>query len=308
MKKFFSQLCSWRGFFWLANLICMAFSAQNAGFFLGLYEPLGLAVAFVIDLAIIVFMQAMLSAKARGESSRAYWIVGAIVLCALLSTVGNIVHNLQVQDVTKISHLAPWFQMSLPFISSSTPMLLVIFALVADLVTKSNPLDSTNLEEYKAHEEKRLLLLEIQIANRQKQVAMKQQLHAIIQMEKQIKRTKKVPEIEHPKQVSEVPQIEALEAHKNDTENATEIDTPDDEESAQEEQDCSDEPLESNANNITLLRTEKRTTLRTDTRSEKALKAIRIIKRNPEITAAELAKKAQISPSYARQLLAKQMA
>jgi ribosomal protein S25 len=61
------------------------------------------------------------------------------------------------------------------------------------------------------------------------------------------------------------------------------------------------------ATNITLLRTQKRSSQRSKTRttteSEKASKAMRCIRRNATINATELAQKAGISVSYARRLL-----
>lgn len=184
-------LFTWKMFFWMANIVCMVFSAQNAGFFFGLYEPIGVAVALVLDLAIIVFMQAMLAAKARGEQKRATQILWFIFLCAFLSTIGNLVHNLQVQDVHKIDHLTPWFQATLPFVASIVPMLLVVFALVADLVTKSNPLDETNVDAYREQETKRLALVEVQIQTRKREAELQKAALAVFEMERENKQRRK---------------------------------------------------------------------------------------------------------------------
>jgi hypothetical protein len=70
------------------------------------------------------------------------------------------------------------------------------------------------------------------------------------------------------------------------------------------------ETLTQERNNITLMSdcrsAQPRTKTNTVNRSEKARKAASIIKRNPHISAPDLAKKAQISTSYARKLLVNQ--
>ncbi len=59
-------------------------------------------------------------------------------------------------------------------------------------------------------------------------------------------------------------------------------------------------------NNITLMSDRRSAPRSAQTRSEKARKAASIIRRNPQISAPDLAKKAQISTSYARKLLVNQ--
>lgn len=163
-KSFFS----WRFFFWVVNIICMVFSAQNAGYFFGLYEPIGIALAFVLDLMIITFTQAMLSARAQGDEKRARQVLGFIFLCAFLSTIGNLVHNLQTQNTitTHVDHV--WFRDVLPYIGSCIPLLLVLLALVADLVTKAN-MENIDVAEYEKQEKKRAELLEKRNQYRERQ-------------------------------------------------------------------------------------------------------------------------------------------
>ncbi len=117
---------------------------------------------------------------------------------------------------------------------------------------------------------------------------------------------------------SQLQEVAALFLTQSATQNASESDTEDDTENTLEHENGSDTNATECAtaddteqcNNITQLSAARRTTTRTKsntvTRSEKARKAASIIKRNPQISAPDLAKKAQISASYARQLLAKQ--
>ncbi len=95
-------------------------------------------------------------------------------------------------------------------------------------------------------------------------------------------------------------QLEEQRAYKNDTPDETETAL----ESTLEEPCC---VPGNETRNITLLRTERRTKTetrrRTRTPADKASQAARYIKKNPEMTASELAKKAGISETYARTLL-----
>lgn len=177
---------NWKFFFWLVNVICMVFSAQNAGYFFGLYEPIGIALAFVLDLMIITFTQAMLAAKTQGDDKRSKQILGFIFLCAFLSTVGNLVHNLQVQSTItdKINHV--WFYAYLPYVGSCVPLLLVLLALVADLVTKAN-LDHLDVEEYEEQEKKRVSLLEKRNEYMQKQIDAEHAFHQLLEAQKRNK-------------------------------------------------------------------------------------------------------------------------
>ena len=104
-------------------------------------------------------------------------------------------------------------------------------------------------------------------------------------------------------------QIGTLSAHKNNTETDTPDDTEDDTVS-DTETDTQEETLE-HTNNITLLSSRRHkndtrgdTKTRTTNSSDKASKAKRYIRKNPQITPAALAQKAEISVTYARRLLA----
>lgn len=173
------SLFTWRFFFWVVNIICMVFSAQNAGYFFGLYEPIGIALAFVLDLMIITFTQAMLSARAQGDEKRARQVLSFIFLCAFLSTIGNLVHNLQTQDTITLQVNHVWFQPFLPYISSCVPLFLVLLALVADLVTKAN-LDNIDVSVYEEQEKKRSELLEKRNQYRERQNQAESQFLALL--------------------------------------------------------------------------------------------------------------------------------
>lgn len=175
-----SHVFNWTCFFWVVNLVCMAFSAQNAGYIFGLYESTGIFLGVALDLLIIAFTQAMLAAKARGERSRAKKILAFIVFCCLLSTAGNLAHNLHTTITDQTSGV--WFQQAIPYLVSTMPLFLIALAWVADL--KVNPIASMDIEEYKANEKKHLDFLEIQIDNREVQAKIEQRMITLEALEK----------------------------------------------------------------------------------------------------------------------------
>lgn len=187
IKWLFKKTLTMQAFFWLVNIICMAFSAQNAGYFFGLYEPIGLAVAFVLDLMIIAFTSAMLSARAQGDEKRARLILCFIFLCAFLSTVGNLVHNLQTQQLVndKVNHV--WFQQVLPYVASCIPLFLVLLAFVADLVTKVN-LEKVDVAEFEAMERKRAEIMEKRNEYMGRQLKAEERFRALLLQKKANKR------------------------------------------------------------------------------------------------------------------------
>lgn len=373
---------NWKFFFWLVNIICMVFSAQNAGYFFGLYEPIGIALAFVLDLMIITFTQAMLSAKTQGDDKRAKLILSFIFLCAFLSTVGNLVHNLQTQGdiANKVDHV--WFHPLLPYIGSSIPLFLVLLALIADLVTKAN-LDKLDVAEYEEQENKRVSLLEKRNEYMQKQIDAEHAFHQLLETQRRNKgvfrgafRWPWEPRIDLDAVADAVkemyaPQVQALteqnkklqgetsqfvsvienlqrqieelqvsqntlfETQLHDAMSFAEEETPernypDIGEETEEEtfyidgEDLDESERDTDPNqaavtkdetpgtdNITFLHStvKPRRETRAKTRSGRktsAQKAAAIIKNNPDITPAELSKKAKITVQYARRLLSQQ--
>lgn len=178
---------NWTCFYWVVNLVCMAFSAQNAGYIFGLYENTGILVGIALDMLIIAFTQAMLAAKARGERSRAAKILLFIVFCCLLSTAGNLAHNLHT-DIAGQTH-GVWFSDLIPYLVSTMPLFLIALAWVADL--KVNPIESMDINQYKANEEKHLDFLEIQIDNREEQAKLDQRMIVVESLERRNKQLRK---------------------------------------------------------------------------------------------------------------------
>ncbi|MBO0794071.1 MAG: hypothetical protein J2P36_24410, partial [Ktedonobacteraceae bacterium] len=179
---------SMRGLFWLVNGVCMLFSAQNAGYLFGIYEPLtGWAVGLVLDLLIIVFTQSMLHALARGEKGRAAQILGFIFACTLISFLGNLAHNLHVS--TSDAFTGVWLVTLLPYAASVMPFFLVALAWVSDL--KGNPLETMDVQEYAALEQKQADFLRIQVEQREQRAALQTRLIAVEQMELRNKRLRK---------------------------------------------------------------------------------------------------------------------
>jgi hypothetical protein len=174
----FKALFSFNGFFWIVNLSCMAYSAQNAGYVFGLYEYSGFAIGLALDGLIIVFTQTALAAKARGEMRRAALILLFIVGCCLLSTIGNLAHNLHTDISSQTSGV--WFQQVIPYITSLMPLLLIALAWVADL--KIDPLEKEDPEVYKSNEKKRLQFQSIQIESSERREALQTRAIAVEQL------------------------------------------------------------------------------------------------------------------------------
>lgn len=191
LKPAMKWLFSFNGVFWIANIACMAYSAQNAGYIFGLYEWSGYAVGIIIDLLIIVFTQVMMTAKARGERDRAGKILLFIVFCCGLSLIGNIAHNLHVtQTIASKDQLnGVWFEMLIPYVAAVMPLFLIALAWVKDL--KVDPLETDDPEKYKEAEQKRIQYLQTQVASRQQRTALEAQLIAVEKVEKQNKQLRK---------------------------------------------------------------------------------------------------------------------
>lgn len=166
---------TWTGFFWIVNLSCMAYSAQNAGYIFGLYESTGVIVGVCIDGLIIAFTQTMLAAKARGEYRRAAQILMFIVFCCLLSTVGNLAHNLHTDVGTQTDKV--WFASIIPYVVSTMPLFLIALAWVADL--KVNPLEREDPKVYKANEDKQIEFQQIQIESNEKRAELQTRVIAV---------------------------------------------------------------------------------------------------------------------------------
>lgn len=178
---------NWTCFYWVVNLVCMAFSAQNAGYIFGLYEGTGILVGVALDMLIIAFTQAMLAAKARGERSRAAKILLFIVFCCLLSTAGNLAHNLHTNIDAQTNGV--WFSDVIPYLVSTMPLFLIALAWVADL--KVNPIESMDINQYKANEKKHLDFLEIQLNNREEQAKLDQKMIVVESLERRNKLLRK---------------------------------------------------------------------------------------------------------------------
>ena len=175
IKAAFKALFTFSGFFWIVNLSCMAYSAQNAGYIFGLYEASGFIIGLALDGLIIVFTQTALAAKARGETTRAALILLFIVGCCLLSTIGNLAHNLHTNIDAQTSGV--WFQEIIPYVTSLMPLLLIAMAWVADL--KINPLEKEDPKLYETNQQKQIDFQQIQIESNEKRAGLETRAIAV---------------------------------------------------------------------------------------------------------------------------------
>ncbi|MBO0791824.1 MAG: hypothetical protein J2P36_12875, partial [Ktedonobacteraceae bacterium] len=86
-----------------------------------------------------------------------------------------------------------WFAILLPYTASVMPFFLVALAWVSDL--KGNPLETMDVREYEALEQKQADFLRVQVEQREQRAALQTRLIAVEQMERQNKqlRKKKLP-------------------------------------------------------------------------------------------------------------------
>lgn len=125
---------NFRILYWAINLIVMAYSAQNGGHLFGKYESVGIILPLIFDALIIVFTQALLAAKARGDGWRVFQILMFILLCTGINLVANVYASLEsnIQFAPTI-----WIAPILPYVVSCMPIFLFCLALIADYVGMS---------------------------------------------------------------------------------------------------------------------------------------------------------------------------
>lgn len=167
-KKLFTR----SGFFWTVNIIFMAVSVIHAGVFFGITgnghdipgvaQYLGFAVSFFLDLVTIILMQALLEAKYRSDELRARQFLLFITICCATSTFANLAISLNDFDATILLPNAPqWIQIMAPYVLASFPLFVILMSIAAEMIVNVRPLDSLNEEEYEADEKKRVKLMQI---------------------------------------------------------------------------------------------------------------------------------------------------
>lgn len=199
-KKLFSRA----SFFWFVNLTFMAVSVLHAGLFFGLLEPatgldgtapyLGFAVALVLDLASIVFMQARLSALRMNERGSAAWYLFSIIVCSGLSAFGNLAMSLEDFKSASLSHVGGWIQGLSPWLGVAFPLLIILISIAADKMLDIDPTNKVSVEQYKMQQQRRIDILTERNGFLQKQTELERQEKGIRHPEK-IQQNAQVPHV-----------------------------------------------------------------------------------------------------------------
>jgi hypothetical protein len=176
------RLFSRSGFFWTVNIVFMAVSVLHAGVFFGITGNghdlpgaaayLGFAVSFFLDLVTVILMQAMLESRYRGENGRARQFLFFITVCCGTSTFANLAISLNDFDAPRMLPHAPfWVQAAAPYVLASFPLFVIMMSIAAEMIVNLRPLESLDVEEYEADEEKRIAILQIRNTYLEKQAA-----------------------------------------------------------------------------------------------------------------------------------------
>jgi hypothetical protein len=128
----------------------------------GVAQYLGFAVSFFLDLVTIILMQALLEAKYRSDEQRARQFLLFITICCATSTFANLAISLNDFDATVLLPNAPlWIQIAAPYVLASFPLFVILMSIAAEMIVNVRPLDSLNEDEYESDEKKRVKLMQI---------------------------------------------------------------------------------------------------------------------------------------------------
>jgi hypothetical protein len=329
------------GFFWTVNLIFMAVSVLHAGAFFGITgnghdipgvaQYLGFAVSFFLDLVTIILMQALLEAKYRSDEQRARQFLLFITICCATSTFANLAISLNDFDATVLLPNAPlWIQIAAPYVLASFPLFVILMSIAAEMIVNVRPLDSLNEDEYESDEKKRVKLMQIRNDYLQRQAD--EELRALtirsqMQMNKRM-RSGRMPQsfrwfwekaididaviagVSMQLKAAYEPQIEALKQQMEEVKNQQpilqseeQIETflDDNLEPSIAEEIVQSEPAQPVQNNVTAER--KSATPKVQPADAKQ-RVQKLLKKDPKLTAKQIADRAEISESYAQKLKA----
>lgn len=156
-------------FFWMVTAVFLVVSVFASGDFFSMLEHnvfpgLGYATALFIDLLAVQAMRARLNAgRLRDRRGEALYLLG-VVVCAAASAFANVYSSLRgfTPPAGAAAGVLPvWMIAVAPWVGVFFPLSIVLLSLTADhtIDRASTKLDP---EQYKAHESKRVQLLEIQ--------------------------------------------------------------------------------------------------------------------------------------------------
>jgi phage host-nuclease inhibitor protein Gam len=303
VKSFWGAMFSQVGFFYLVLLVFMAVSVTESGDFFNkaithdvFAGSLGYAVAAVFDLLSLVFMLARLNAG-RIADRRGEWLsLFGVIICAAVSAFANMASAVQTYDASQFNHIPAWMQSAAPYLGMVFPAMIIVVSIISDHIGDLNPQRADSIEKYRLKEQKKVDLLRVrldiekQLAETRKEMA---ELHQ--------KPSKKVQRL-HQQQTQTINTLQAsYDARINDLSNEiTSLKM------------LLEPVVERNTDEMeTVDRNVAETVDKTGTRkgdTSVLRKARRLLKSHQNMRPADIAKRLQISPSYASQLKTKVLA
>jgi hypothetical protein len=168
-------------FFWMVIVVFLAVSVFASGSFFSLLERnafpgLGYATALFIDLVAIQSMRARLNAaRLRDKRGAMLYLLGVFV-CAGASAFANVYTSLGSFSATASGALPPWMIGVAPWFGLVFPALIVLLSMTADYTVDQGSGGRLEPATYKAQEEKRVKLLEIQRDTLKDRVAIEREI------------------------------------------------------------------------------------------------------------------------------------
>lgn len=163
-------VCSQVGFFWLVLLIFMAVSVTESGDFFNkaithgvFFGTLGYAVATVFDLLSLVCMIARMNAARIADKKGEGLALLGVVVCAGVSAFANVASAVQDYQVSQFSSIPQWMQQASPYVGLIFPAMIVIVTLIADHIGDLNPQKADSVANYRAKEQKKIGLLQVRL-------------------------------------------------------------------------------------------------------------------------------------------------
>ena len=186
VRSFWRVVFSQVMFFWLTLVVFMAVSVTESGAFFdaaithgALYGTLGYAVACVFDLLSIVFMLSRINALRLADRKGAWLSLFGVTACAGISAFANTATAVQSYQTGMFNHIPTWMQVAAPYLGCVFPLMIVGVSIIADHITDLNPARHDSVEKYRLREEKKLNLLRVRLEFAREMAELQGQMKAL---------------------------------------------------------------------------------------------------------------------------------
>lgn len=307
-------------FFYLVLLIFIVVSVTESGDFFNkaithnvFGGVLGYAVATVFDLFSLVCMIARMNAARIADKRGMFLALVGVIVCAGVSAFANVSSAVQDYQVSQFSNIPAWMQQVSPYLGLVFPGMVIIVTLIADHIGDLNPQKADSVANYRAKEIKKIELLRVryeiekQRSEVQRNIALlhqkpskREQKHYEKLLEEATQNHQRIVadlRTNYDVQINDLhTQIATLKTLIQAFENASKEPHTDEIETVGASVDDSNTEIVDNR--VTFINTKRGG-------GDALRKARRILKNNPKLRAVDLAKRLQISTSYASQLRTK---